>query len=511
MSTDTRKGSLSRKLLSGSVLRLCNLILAAAAAFFLMPLMVHHLGDRLYGFWTLAIAFVGYYGLFDMGMSGAVSQYLSIAIGRKDLEECRVVFNTALRIQSALGCLVLVATAGTAIASQWLCKSPADADLFWKVIVILGTNAALSFPLRVYTGLMEAELRFDIQAGLDLLAQVLRTGFIVYVMVTGGGLVELAWMTMLASLPVLVLQVGLARREAPWARIGNAFFEIKKTKEFFSYSIYTFVSMIADILRFQVDALVITAFVGLAVLTHYRIATIFAKYYMDAIAALVGLFQPLFSRLHGAEDKVRLEKAFVFSTKVSLCVAVFICGAVIIWGKAIIDCWMGVKYEDAYLPMVIMGLAVFFDVCQGPSVSLLYATFAHRYYTVLNSAEGVINLIVSLLLVRSMGIVGVAMGTLIGAVIIRVIIQPVVVCRVSGFRYGIYMKNMGIDFLCCGVLMCGIGVLLHWAIRPSYLWLIASALCGALLYGGGCWLFVLKSGDRKHFIEALVHRAPAIE
>jgi O-antigen/teichoic acid export membrane protein len=496
MSTDTRKGSLSRKLLSGSVLRLCNLILAAAAAFFLMPLMVHHLGDRLYGFWTLAIAFVGYYGLFDMGMSGAVSQYLGIAIGRKDLEECRVVFNTALRIQSALGCLVLIAAAGTAIASRWFCKSPADADLFWKVIVILGANAALAFPLRVYTGLMEAELRFDIQSGLDLLGQILRTGSIVYVMVTDGGLVELAWMTMLASMPVLFLQVGLARREAPWARIGNAFFEIKKTKEFFSYSIYTFVSMIADILRFQVDALVITAFIGLAVLTHYRIATVFAQYYVNAIIALVGLIQPLFSRLHGAEDKVKLEKVFAFSTKVSLCVSVFICGVVILWGKAFIDCWMGAKYEDAFLPMVILAVAVFLDVSQGPSVSLLYAIFEHRFYTYLNSAEGVLNLVISMLLARPMGIVGVALGTLISAMLIRVVVQPVIVCRVSGIDYRKYLRSTGNNLLRSGALLCVAVASVKWAIRPAYGWLVFSGISASLIYAVGSWFFVLNSGDR---------------
>ena len=77
-----------------------------------MPFIVHHLGDRVYGFWSLATAFVGYYNLLDLGLSSAISQYMCIAIGQKNHNECRVVFNTALRLQLLIGGAALVATPG---------------------------------------------------------------------------------------------------------------------------------------------------------------------------------------------------------------------------------------------------------------------------------------------------------------------------------------------------------------------------------------------------------------
>src|SRR5271165_689505 len=123
MTTDGQKASIGRRLLSGSVLRLVNLVAGALAALWLMPLSVHHLGDRVYGFWSLALAFIGYYGLLDLGLSSAVSQYLCIALGRKDAVECRAVFNTSLRIQSALGGVALVVTAALAAATPWICRN----------------------------------------------------------------------------------------------------------------------------------------------------------------------------------------------------------------------------------------------------------------------------------------------------------------------------------------------------------------------------------------------------
>ena len=82
--TNGNLSAMGRKLLPGSALRLASLFTAAISSLLLMPFVVHHLGDRLYGFWTLAATFVGYYGLLDLGLSSAVSQYLSLAIGQSD-------------------------------------------------------------------------------------------------------------------------------------------------------------------------------------------------------------------------------------------------------------------------------------------------------------------------------------------------------------------------------------------------------------------------------------------
>jgi hypothetical protein len=83
-----KSGSVGRKLLSGSALRVVNLVGAALASFFLMPFIVHQLGDGIYRFWSLAAAFSGYYTLLDNGLSSAICQYICTALGRNDPAEC---------------------------------------------------------------------------------------------------------------------------------------------------------------------------------------------------------------------------------------------------------------------------------------------------------------------------------------------------------------------------------------------------------------------------------------
>jgi O-antigen/teichoic acid export membrane protein len=499
-------GSASRKLLSGSVLRLGNLVTAALVALLLMPFLVRHLGDRLYGFWSLAAAFIGYYSLLDFGLSSAVSQYICIAIGRGDPAECRKVFNIALRVQSLLGVFALLATGLIAAATPWLCRNPADAALFWRVIVVLGVNAALGFPTRVYQGVLDAEFRFDIQSWLVLLGLILRTALVVCAILAGGGLLALAWMTLFATLPIMALQIFFAKRVAPWARIDSSKIERKRTVALFSYSVYTFLTSIGDSLRSQIDPIVISGFVGLAAVTHYRVASVFIAYYVNAMISSLGTFQPVMSRLHGAGDQAGMEKVFFFATKVSICASVFVGFGLIFWGKAFIGRWMGRSYEDAYWPMVVLSLSALLDVCQSPSIMLLYATFKHRFYMYVNLSEGIINIIVSIVLARSLGILGVALGTLIAAFLIRVVAQPLFVCKASGLHYGAYMRFLSWNLLrCCALIGAAVG-LSAWGLRPTYPRLIGSALCATAIYSIGCWLFVFTAREREHLLAATINR-----
>ena len=103
----------------------------------------------------------------------------------------------------------------------------------------------------------------------------LRTGLTIWAVMAGGGLLALAWVSLLATLPIIVLQIWFARRVSPWARIHWRSIGKERAESLFSYSLYTFGAKIADTLRFQIDPLVISAFVGLAAVTHYRVASAF--------------------------------------------------------------------------------------------------------------------------------------------------------------------------------------------------------------------------------------------
>ncbi len=316
-------------------------------------------------------------------------------------------------------------------------------------------------------------------------------------------------MTLIATLAVSVPQVWFTMREAKWARIdgsliiGTNSILTKRVKNFFSYSVYSFLAYTADVVRFQLDPLIISTMLGLAAVTHYKVAGILAQYYLQIVFASVGMMLPVFSRLHGSGNRTRLEELFYFGTKLSCCLSVFICFALIAWGRPFIARWIGTSYLDGYPPLVVLSLAVLVDVSQRSSADLLFATFKHRSYAWINGAEAILNLTFSLALARPFGILGVAMGTFIGAFAIRVALQPWWVCRVSGLNYSAYMRFAGGVLLrCCCLAAVAIAVS-AWGLRPNYFLLTSSAVFATAIYAAGSWFAVFNHEERQRFLAAL--------
>jgi O-antigen/teichoic acid export membrane protein len=52
-------------------------LFSAVANFFVAPFIVHSLGDSGYGAWVLLGSLVGYLGLLDLGVRGAVMRFVS--------------------------------------------------------------------------------------------------------------------------------------------------------------------------------------------------------------------------------------------------------------------------------------------------------------------------------------------------------------------------------------------------------------------------------------------------
>src|SRR5215472_7996295 len=259
-----KRRSTARLLASGSMLRAANLAAQIVVAFFLTPFVIHHLGDRMYGLWALVGTFIGYYGLLDLGLASAVSRYIARALGKGDREECGTVFNAALELYLALGLVVIVLSLVLALLSTRLAHSPQDAALFWKITLILGFSLALSFPINVLGGLLNAELRMDSVALTEILTLVLRTSLIVAALLAGGKVLALAWVTFLSNVPRLAAYFAIAHRQCPWLRFHVQPLFGQSTKLLFSYGVFALVAQLSDQLRFNADSLVMTAFVSLA-------------------------------------------------------------------------------------------------------------------------------------------------------------------------------------------------------------------------------------------------------
>jgi O-antigen/teichoic acid export membrane protein len=491
------------KLISGSLTRVINTISTALVSLLIIPFVVHALGDRMYGIWTLVATFSGYYGLVELGLSQAITRHLGHSLGSLDSEECNRVFNTSLRIYLALGGVALLVTAALAAIAPLFCKSAEDASLFWKVILVLGVSLALQFPMKVYKGVLEAHLRFDLTAGLDLLTLVIRTVFVVAIIFLGYKIVGLAWVTLLTGIPSMALSVYYTHKELPFLRVDSKYWGMETARTLFSYSAFSFIAHVAYIVRFRIDFLVVAAFLGLTAVTHYSIADKLMQYFIEFLTALFGVLPSVFSRLEGAQDFEGIKRTFFFGTKLSLSITSFFTFGFVAWGKPFITRWMGPSYGDAYPVLVVLAVGLTFFLWQTVSISLLYGTSRHKVLAIFNVIEAVANLALSLVLVRRYGIIGVAFGTTVPITINTLLLIPAYVCRISKIDYFEYLRKVARTLLVASASMVLPAVLSLKFSAPDYKSMFIVGTLSMILYALPMWLFEFTSTETRELLRAI--------
>lgn len=497
--------SKARTLVQGSMLRVAEFFASAITGLLLMPFIIHMLGDNMYGLWIFVGSFLGYYGLLDFGLLSAVQRFISRSLGAGDPGEENRIINTALYIFSLFGLITLAASVCIAFAVPHLIGGIHDVAIFRRVILILGLSFAFGFPLRVLSGILRAHIRHDLSAIVELLQLVLRTVLTVVFLSRGNGIIALAVITFAVDMIGYLAKYLLVTALFSHIRFSRHLIDRSKIGSLFNYSIYTFIAQVADQLRFNIDNLVIVATVGLSWVTPYSIGARLIKYFGDFITASIGMTMPLFSQYEGAGNYAAIREKYLFLTKISGYLSILVGGILIIFGRAFILRWVGPQYAGSYHIMLILLIPFLFDVIQSPGNGMLFGLSKHKYYTVTNSIEGVANLVLSLVLVRHYGIYGVAVGTAVPMLIMKVLVQPVYTCRVIGLRCRDFYVALLLPVIISSSLVLGVLWLsLRRFIIPDYL-ILSILMCIILVvFAVTAYLIGFNSREKAYFKNGLL-------
>jgi O-antigen/teichoic acid export membrane protein len=502
-----------RIVLMGSILSIANIVATMAVGFFLMPFIVHGLGDRMFGYWALVGTVLGYYGILDLGISPAVSFQVAKAIGKGDTESPNRVLSTAGVAFAVLGFVVLAVTIVVAASCQFFIRSTSDVGVFRTVLVITGAGFALGFPGRAFMGGLYAHLRNDLIASIGIIGLILRSSLIIAVILKGKGIIGLAVVSLVTEAAMYVANYLILRRIQKGLRISLALADKKVLRELLNYGGYSMIIRIGDQLRFAVDSWMVAGFVGIIAVAHYSIASRLSGFFLSFILSAGGALQSWFSQLLGGQNHEGIRKTLAFGTKAATSLSTIVLCSFALYGRAFIVQWMGPSYIDAYWPSLILISALYCDLAQQPSVAYLLGVSRHRYLAFQTLAEGVANLALSMLLAPHYGMVGVALGTFVPMIVAKVVLQPAFVCRqigVSLFDY--YVRVLGQSAIVPGVTALSMWVLLQHSLDQQRL---AGVCAIVLVQASACalsaFLFVFDREDRCLILSKLATRRKMTE
>jgi O-antigen/teichoic acid export membrane protein len=465
-----------------------------AVGFFLSPFILHHLGDEAFGLWVLIFALTGYYGIFDFGIRSSLIRYVSKFQATGDRDELARLINTSLFTYTLVGLVLVVPTAIGGIYVDRLFHIPPGflreaRILFWMV----GYSLALGFPLGISGGILEGLQRFYLLNWTNIVATLLRAALIVYVLRLGFGLLSVALITVSLPLIASAVRAVIAQRllRVPY---GWKYVSRESLRQVANYGSVTFMIIVAGRLRFKTDAVIIGSLLSAGAITYFSIGSRLVDYAGEVVTSLAQIFTPMSSHFHATGDFAQLRKIFVSGNRACALIMFPLTVILIVMGKSIIEAWVGARYVSSYTVLLVLLIPSTLYMAQSTSTRILFGMSQHKSLAYIVLMEGIANLILSIALVRPLGIVGDAIGTAIPLLCTSVFFLPRHLCR----HLDIPIRKFLVDAYTYPLLLCLPMTLVLMFMQRSfyahrYPQLIVNLLAGIGVYGIGLlWFLVTR-------------------
>jgi O-antigen/teichoic acid export membrane protein len=488
-----------RNIFSNSV----SYVVTAVIGFLLAPFVVHALGNTGYGLWTLVLSLIGYFGLLDLGIRSSVGRFVARHLALRDDRSVNCIASTAFCVLGAAGVLAFVVTVVATVF--FFDKFHVEARFYTSgriALLIAGFNMACLLPLGVFSSILVAMERFDVLSRITIIGELIRAAATVAVLKSDFGLVGLATTALVITVAEYVA-MGLAakRLHVPLA-IHPRFLDFQTLKTLAGFGIYRFIWIIANQLIFYSDSLVIGLYLSAAHITFYAIAGSLIDYGRHTVSLVTDTLFPAATRMDANNDLAGLRELWLVGTKLALTVALPVCIGFFFLGGQFITLWMGSGYRSSAVILIVLTLPLITGLPQYVSALILAGMAKHKVLAYFALAEGVANLILSIILVQKMGVIGVAWGTSIPNIICTGVIVPYYTMRT--------LKMSGREYLLKGYLrpcLCAVPAAgLAWVFstlqsNPTWSGFGAEVVAICILFGTLSYFVCLTTAQRADLVE----------
>lgn len=438
-SRDTAAGA-ARNLLTGTATKYVLLALNIVIGVLLMPFTMEHLGKAQYGLWMLIVSMTYYFQLLDLGYGSGIVRHITEADAKGDERGVNEVVSTFFVVYTGIGSLALLGAVLIAafVIPRFPTIGPEHQRTAQLLMLILGVRVAVGFPMTVFGAVATSRQAFALNGSIAIasaLASALATWII---LIQGYGLVPLVSATTTVALVTYIAYAASAKHVFPALRIRPSAFNRGRVREVTAFSAYVFLIDLAIQLGFNIDNLVIGGALGTAAVAVYAVAHRLTEYQRQLCNQLNGMLFPVVVRFASTAPD-RLRHAAIEATRVGFGLVAGVTACLVGFAGLLVAAWMGDGFDEAVLPLYLLALASVVLVVQQPLGNVLLSAGRHRFVAAVAIGEALANVAISLALVRSYGLAGVAFGTAAPVIAANLAILMPVACRTLGISYGRFL------------------------------------------------------------------------
>ncbi|HUX53524.1 MAG TPA: hypothetical protein VMV56_03845 [Williamwhitmania sp.] len=381
-----------------------------------VPLTLGYLGEERYGLWVAIASLIAFLQLSDLGIGNALVSIVAGKMARGDESELRELAIKAVKLLSVIAGIIFIIGALLVNVVDWanffnVKDITAKSELMPSIYVFL-LFFCISLPLSVAqqtrAGLQEGYYN----AAFGAVGQLINLLLIYFVVFNKGGM---PWLIIASMAGTNVLQIFnllmLFKRFKQYKVIkyANHLF----TSELFQKGALFFILQGAALVSYQTDVLVVSHFLTPSAVTTYSVTLKLFSLPSMLLSFFLFATWPAYTDAFARNDKLWIAEFFWKSLRLSLLANTVLSSVLFISGIWIINIWTNGVVRPSYgllLGMVLWGILNAFG---GNLTALLNGLHIIRFQIVLSVLAAISNVILSILLVKSIGISGPIWGSVI--------------------------------------------------------------------------------------------------
>lgn len=398
---------------SGVLLTYITQIVKIATGLIYTPVMLSLVGKSEYGIYQIADSVISYLSLINLGVMGAYARFYTIA-QRKSKKDVKEVNGTFLAI--LLGMSAICIAAGLALASNVQLIfgdgfTESEYTLSRTLMLFLVANMAITFPSGVFEHNITVNEKFFTVKLINLLRAILNPFIALPLLLLGYGSVGLVFTTTFLTIASTVIEIAYCvfRLDMRFGLSRKAF---SMLKDIGGFTIFIFLNQIIDLINWNIDKILIGRYIGSIAVAVYSVGGQLRQTFSAFPNAIRSVFQPQMYKMIAAGENDKSISLFFYKVGRIQCIILLpILFGFVILGKQFIILWVGREYVDSYYVALCMMIPCMIPHVQDIGIDLQRAKNKHRVRSIVYAIIAMINIGMTILLIKKYGIIGAAVAT----------------------------------------------------------------------------------------------------
>lgn len=486
---------------TGAILSYLYMIIEVISTLWITPLIIHALGDAEYGVYKLVSSITSYLLLLDLGVGNSVIRYIAkynegndLESSRKFLGLCLIFYSVISAILIGLGAIMI--TSFQNIFARGL--SLAEVELSKKLLTLTVLNAAITIGTSVFSNIIIAYSRFAVAKGTAIVQILIRMMLTFTAMSIGGNSVSIVLINLMLTIAMrgyyVFYVLNVLKLKPKFKDMDFVFI-----KEVVTFSAFILLQMIATQINAHADQVLLGMLVPMSasLIGIYGVGTQIVQYFQSIGQALGGILMPGVVKL--VESKAtpeQLQDEMIRIGRYSFSILGFIFVGFLVNGHNFLFLWVGQGYDQSFSVALLLMLAYLFILTESIGTQILWAKNKHQFQAVLKLLIVLVNVMVSIILIRWNPLLGATVGTFLSLMLGDVLVMNIVFRKDIGISLKRYYFGLMKGILPSLFLSGLVGCLLLSLPLPVGISIVLNIGCMTLVYGLSMWLIGFNQHEK---------------